>query len=142
MWIFLIPWLILSLAGVIAIVVLPESGPRLFSISEAHGPSAIDGVGILLLIAGWLVLVAGFWRHRRRIRSRLRPSTFGAGLYTSGLGSGLLVASVANDYAYWWIVGIVLLVLVQGGMVYLATSTREAPPNARQSHTAHCSPKG
>ena len=42
-------WGTLSALGLVTIL-LPDTGPRLFSLSEAHGPSLIDSVGVLLLL--------------------------------------------------------------------------------------------
>ena len=36
------------------------------------------------------------------------------------LGFGLIIASVGNDYPYWWIFGIIILVFIQLPMFYLA----------------------
>ena len=45
-------WAILSALGLVTIL-MPDTGSRLFSLSEGHGPSLIDGMGVLLLLAGW-----------------------------------------------------------------------------------------
>lgn len=39
-----------------AIVALPDSGRRLFSLSDTHGPSMLDLLGIVVLVATWLPL--------------------------------------------------------------------------------------
>lgn len=109
----LVAAVVAALAGLV-VIALPDSGPRLFSLSEEHGPSALDAVGIALLVAGWLVLASQAWRRRDRI-ARLGARRVNAGLFLLGLGLGLLVASVLGDYDWWWALGAALLALVQVG---------------------------
>lgn len=40
------------IVGGVIVVALPDSGPRLFSLSRRHGPSFVDASGIALLLAG------------------------------------------------------------------------------------------
>jgi hypothetical protein len=104
-------WLLWSAAGVV-VIALPDRGPRLVSLSAAHGPSLLDAVGILLLLAG----TAGPWWFIWRRRSRL-DAVAAAGrrvlLVASGVGAGLLVASVLGDFTAWWAVGAGILTAVQ-----------------------------
>jgi hypothetical protein len=62
-------WGILSALGLVAIL-LPDTDRRLFSLSEGHGPSLIDGVGVMFLVAGWAALDIGTWRRRRGLSLR------------------------------------------------------------------------
>ena len=92
----------------LVLVALPEDGPRLFSLSDANGPSALDGAGLVLLIAAWLVLClrrGGGVTWSRHVGHALFD--LGVGLF--GLGIGLVVASVVGDFAGWWAVGAALL---------------------------------
>jgi len=97
-----------------AVVAVPDSGPRLFSISSAHGPSAVDLVGILVMLAGWSVFLWALWgaRHLAR-RTGSRPLIS----CVAGIGLGLLVASV-TDYPQWWVIGALLLVVAQLAFAY------------------------
>lgn len=56
---------VVSVVGLV-ILVIPDTGPRLFSISREHGPSTLDLVGIAILIGGWLILVDGCGRPAPR----------------------------------------------------------------------------
>jgi hypothetical protein len=100
-------WLAWSAAGV-TLVALPDAGPRVVALSGAHGPGWVDALGVVLLFVGAFVV----WRHLWRARAHLTPMhplwTFAA-----GLGAGLLVASVLDDFQAWWAVGAGLLLLVQ-----------------------------
>ena len=101
---------LLSTIGVV-IIALPDSGPRL-EISEAHGPSILDVAGIVLLLAGSGILWGYLWKAREsliRSASRLRS----AWIFGTGLGSGLIIASVANDFTGWWAIGAGILLAVQ-----------------------------
>jgi hypothetical protein len=105
-------WL-LCLAGGMALLVLPVGeGRRLIAFSEEHGPSLTDAAGALLLVVGWLVLLVQGWTRRGRL-ARLPPAVGALGWFLFGTGWGLVVASVFSDFAWWWVVGVALLVAVQ-----------------------------
>ena len=114
-------WAVLSAIGA-AVVALPDGDNRLFSLSRAHGPSPVDALGALVLIAGWLVFAAALWRRRARLAHRAGTPFPGATVFVLGLGAGLLVASAAGDFAYWWVVGATLLVAGQLLAAYLASA--------------------
>ena len=119
----LVIWLACSVAGG-AIVALPDTGPRLVSFSQAHGPSALDGLGILVLLAGWLAPAVAVWRRRGRLAGQAGTPAFGLVLFALGLGAGLTVASVGADYPHWWVVGAALLVVAQLVAARLASRGR------------------
>ncbi len=114
-------WLTLSAAGA-AIIALPDAGPRLVSLSESHGPSARDAAGVLIVILGWCVYLVALWRQRQKLASRMRSRYQVGGAFALGLGAGLVTASVASDYAYWWVVGVADLLAVQLLLAYLVSS--------------------
>lgn len=108
---------LLSVAGS-AVVAVPDNGPRL-AISQAHGPGPLDAVGILLLLLGSAILWGYLWVNRgslHRCPSRLKS----AWLFGSGLGTGLVLASVSNDFSNWWLVGVTVLVAVQLSLFFYA----------------------
>jgi hypothetical protein len=96
-------------AGV-GIVALPDSGPRLFSLSVEHGPSLVDTPGIVLVVAGWLALLASAPRAEALQWLREHRGCVG---FAAGGGTGLLVASVVSGFGWWWLVGAALLAGVQ-----------------------------
>jgi len=101
---------LVSAAGA-AIVALPDSGPRL-AISDTHGPGMLDAAGIVVLLAGSSILWGYLWSTRASLKGA--PSQWrNAWLFGTGLGAGLLIASVANDFSAWWAVGAALLTAVQ-----------------------------
>lgn len=89
------------------ILVLPDDGNRLFSLSEGHGPSALDAAGIVLILVGWAAFLVPLFRGRRFIE----PPWLLAALALVGLV--LLVWSVSTDTGYWWILGAAILLAVQ-----------------------------
>jgi hypothetical protein len=99
-------WLALSLVGV-AVVALPDSGPRLASFSEGHGPSLMDAAGILVLLVGWLAFVVALWNRRSAIGHRSILGTLAV------VGAAVVAWSVATDTGLWWVLGIVLLLVAQ-----------------------------
>jgi hypothetical protein len=111
--------LLLILLGFI-LVALPDSNERLFSISKDHGPSLPDAIGLIIMLIpyGWFVKEA--WKRRERVLMYQHSIYFRVALFAFGVGYGLVIASVMNDYPYWWIYGILLLVVIQIAVFYLA----------------------
>ena len=108
----LLVWLVCSTAGAI-IIALPDAGPRLVSLSETHGFSAFDALGIALVLFGWAVFLLAIWQRRGRLLARATVGGLLAGAFGLGLGTGLVIASVAADYARWWVIGAAVLLVVQ-----------------------------
>ena len=102
----------LVVAGIV-VLALPDSDRRLFSLSEEHGPSAVDALGAGISILGWLVAGRELWARRRSIVERTAGATLVAGAFATGVGAGLLVASVLGDFAWWWAIGAAVLAGVQ-----------------------------
>lgn len=105
-----------------AIVALPDAGGRVFSLSESHGPSAVDLVGVAVLLAGWLPVPALLWSSRRVLRPQARW------LATAAVtGVAVLVATIMADLGAWWVLGVALLVAVQvGALALVARAVRTA----------------
>lgn len=97
------------------LLALPDRGPRLFSLSDAHGPGVVDTVGALLAAAGSALAWWWIWRDRRRLAAAPLWWQLCAPI-AGGLGLGLVVASVFGDFPLWWAVGAVLVTLVQVGL--------------------------
>lgn len=109
----LILWAALSVVGVV-VVAVPDAGPRLLTLSETHGPSAPDLVGIALLLIGWAVFLRAVWRARRAVRAPALPVAL-----VVAAAAGVTAWSVLTDTGAWWLLGAVALVGVQ---VWLALS--------------------
>jgi hypothetical protein len=109
-------WLAGSAVGC-AVVALPDTGPRVFSLSAGHGPSALDLLGVVVLVATWLPVPmllcsrSGPWHGA--------PARGVAGLV--GAAAALLLLTVTRDLGAWWVLPVVVLVGVQvAGLVVLA----------------------
>jgi hypothetical protein len=103
-------WALLSVTGFV-IVLIPDASPRLFSLSEEHGPSLLDGVGVLLLVSGWAILDVATWRRRHTLHVRR-----GALLLTvvaAAAAAGLVLWSVLGDHGAWWAAGASVLAAIQ-----------------------------
>jgi hypothetical protein len=105
-------WIACALLGG-ALIALPDTGPRLVSFSEAHGPSWLDAIGIAIVLTGWLAYAGVLWHRRQGLARAAGSRTLAGATFLLGLGTGLVVASVAGDFPHWWIVGVALLVVVQ-----------------------------
>jgi hypothetical protein len=108
--------LALLIAGAV-VVALPDDDERLFSFSETHGPSRLDAVGIVLLLAGWGVLLGVLWRGRDRL---LRRGWLIVGGLVFAIGAGVLAGAIATDAGWWWLLGAALMASVQAVAVAAA----------------------
>jgi hypothetical protein len=103
-----------------ALVVIPDSDKRLFSISKTHGPSILDAIGMVLILIPYCWLIIETWKRKPRILKYQHSGVFRLGLFLTGLGYGMIIASVLGDYEYWWIIGIILVVIIHVVVFYLA----------------------
>jgi hypothetical protein len=111
-------WLLGSSVGV-GLVAAPDSDERLFSISRTHGPSLVDAIGSVILVAAWVVLLAGIWKGRHRLpRNRL---LWGSVLLVAAMAGALLVWSITGDRGRWWMFGGSVLLSLQLGAAVFAT---------------------
>jgi cation transport ATPase len=114
-------WGILSVSG-LGLVLMPDTGPRLFSLSGEHGPSLVDGVGVLLLVAGWAILDTATWRRRYGLRVGREVLVLTA--VGGATASGLVLWSVLGDHGAWWVAGATVLAAIQLSAAVMATSRR------------------
>lgn len=123
-----IAWSALVVTGLV-IIALPDDDARLFSISQLHGPSAVDTVGIIFVLAAWLVLPAVIWRGRARLPRGPVWRTLAWSSFVVGLA--ITVWSVLGDHGSWWILGAALLATLQvtaAAIVRPPDSLRRARP--------------
>lgn len=99
-------WIALSVGGAV-VIALPDNGDRLVSFSDRHGPSAVDVVGIIVLVLAWLSFVVPLWNARSAIEHRA------ALIALAAIGALLVIWSVATDSGAWWVLGVVLLTCAQ-----------------------------
>lgn len=115
-------WLLASVAGAI-LLALPDQGARLVAFSGAHGLTLLDAAAVAVLLAGWLPVAVLGWRRRKDLIRRVAEPARRVATFVTGLGLGLLVASVFADFEGWWVVGAALLVSVQvAGLLVLTRS--------------------
>jgi hypothetical protein len=110
----LVWWLVWSAAGV-AVIALPDNGPRLIAFSGEHGPGLLDAAGIIMLVVGSAALWWYLIRHRARLSATV-ASVRTLWTFAAGVGVGLVLASVAGDFSAWWVVGAGLLAALQIAM--------------------------
>jgi hypothetical protein len=101
------------------LVALPDSGHRLFSFGKDHGPSFYDSIGLVLILIAyaWLLLLS--FKRRERLLKYSSSPIFKTGLFLSGIGYGLIIASVMNDFKQWWIAGIAILVIIHAALLFI-----------------------
>jgi hypothetical protein len=123
-------WGILSALGLVTIL-MPDTNRRLFSLSEGHGPSLVDGIGVLFLLAGWTALDIATWRRRRVLLLRREQM---AVMVIAGIAAGGLVLwSVLGDHGVWWMVGAIVLAAIQLIAAARATSADRATTHPNSS---------
>jgi hypothetical protein len=110
-----------------AVIVIPDSDKRLFSISKTHGPSILDAIGMVLILIPYSWLIIETWKRKQKILKYRHSGVFRLGLFLTGLGYGMIIASVLQDYQYWWIIGIILVVIIHVVVFYLAFRKNSAP---------------
>ena len=126
-------WVVLSAVGVL-VLSLPDDGPRIIALSEGHGPSALDAVGILILLVAWAAFLAPLFAARHTIH---HASTLAL---VALAGAVLVIWSVATDTGAWWVLGVVTLVAVQLIAAFLAI--RGVAVRARRSSAGPMPPTG
>jgi hypothetical protein len=119
-------WLVGSLAGA-AIIAIPDSDDRLFSFSRTHGPSPVDVLGMLVLLAVWIPIPAIVWRRRKAFRGG--GATAVAVLAVAG--SVGLAVTVGLDLGRVYLVPVMVLLVAQ-----LLALRVVAQPNRRRSSDA------
>ncbi|RXJ04534.1 hypothetical protein DS745_03890 [Anaerobacillus alkaliphilus] len=105
-------WLAFLILGVY-IIALPDDGPRWITFSEVHGPGFVDLIGIVLVIIGWLLFVKVLWDRRSKLLHFNGGLSLSIVLLLFGFSFVLIVASVASDFLFWWVVGIIIVNLIQ-----------------------------
>ncbi|WP_448626776.1 hypothetical protein [Geodermatophilus sp. URMC 64] len=101
-------WMAGSAVGV-AVIAVPDTGPRVFSLSAGHGPSALDLLGVVVVVAAWLPVPL-------LLCSRSGPWRGAAGrvvLAAVVVGVGLLWLTITRDLGAWWLLPVAFLVGVQ-----------------------------
>ncbi len=119
-------WIVLVVANVVGggLLALPDEGPRLFSFSETHGPSALDAVGAMIVLVGWLALDGAIVARRHAVRAlgRTRLLVIASAVV---IGIAILVPTIALDLGAWWVLGVALLAGAQIALgVSVGTDTR------------------
>lgn len=121
----IIAWVCLTILGVVTISLPDNDDSRLFSFSASHGPSLVDGIGIVTLLLGWLLLITPIWKKRKVISSISGTSIMNSGLFLGGISTGLVIASVMSDIEYWWAIGAAVLCVLQLVLfMFVAKKTR------------------
>jgi hypothetical protein len=92
-----------------AIVALPDADHRVLMLSETHGPSALDLVGVAVLLAGWLPVPLALWRNRRVVP----VGVWAAAAVLGVVGAIALVVTIRLDLGWWWLAAVTILVAAQ-----------------------------
>ena len=104
-----VSWWIAGSAVGAAIVALPDSDQRVFSLSRTHGPAPLDLIGVTVLVAGWLpvaLVLPMLWRTAGKVASGLSAALAAA-------GAAGLATTLAADIGGAWLVAASLLVAAQ-----------------------------
>jgi hypothetical protein len=116
-------------AGGRAFIAHPDDDNRVFSLSEDHGPSRTDGVGLVVLLIGYVLLARFVWLRRRRLPRRIVILAFAAVL----AGGGLLVPAIAYDLGPLWSLAVATMALPQVYLLLYAIGILEVPTLRRRA---------
>jgi len=101
----------------LAVLAWPEQNSRmLLTLSERHGPSALDLLGLTLILAGYAPMVARVWARRSQLRSRFGASWPWIIAILLGSWAGIVAGLLAESELVLW-VSVVASTLVQGLLV-------------------------
>lgn len=126
-------WATTTAAGGV-VLAAPDTGPRVFSLSETHGPSLVDSVGILVLVAGWLPVPVMLYRSRALVP----PSVWTAAGCTALVGALALAVTIRRDLGWWWVPSAAALAVAQA--MPLVALARPHPPEVPRRRPA--TPRG
>ena len=94
----------------------PCRKPVSYTHLRAHGPSLVDGLGMVILIAAWVPLVALLWSSLSALRCG-----FGFGAATLAVGGAVLLAvTIGGDTGAEWLIAVGMLIAAQLMAVGLA----------------------
>ena len=100
-------WLVFSLLGLAIIILVPENlfgSKQLFALSDQHGPTFSDAIGLLLLLIGWLHYLWRLWSNRAYISSKNR-AVFYAGTAILSIAGCIIAAR----YNLNWLIAVLAL---------------------------------
>jgi hypothetical protein len=106
--------------GAALIVFLPEhlfGGGDLFRLSDRHGPSLADGVGLVSIMGGWLYFLHALWSRRHALLPRSAAFACIAAMLIAGASC---IAAFAADRDAWGIALALMAVAAQFGLAILA----------------------
>jgi hypothetical protein len=112
-------WIAGSVLGA-AIVALPDSDERVFSLSRTHGPSPVDLVGVTVLVGAWLpvaLVLPSLWRVAGAVPARLSAALAVAGV------AGVAI-TIAGDMGRVWLIAAAMLIAAQ--FIVIAAAWRDA----------------
>jgi hypothetical protein len=101
-------WMVGSAIGV-AVLALPDTEPRIVSLSNDHGPTALDAVGIVILVGAWLPIAWLLWTERSWCATAAGRACGALAV----VGVVLLAVTIAFDLGPGWVAAVVLLVAAQ-----------------------------
>lgn len=93
----LIAWLVMSMFGLAVIGLTPENlfgSDRVLTLSDQHGPTISDAIGITLLLIGWLYYLWRLWVNRNLITNTRKLRFYAAIALISVFGC--IIAAVHN----------------------------------------------
>jgi hypothetical protein len=116
----LIIWLVASAIGVALVVLLPEylfGDGELVRLSDRHGPTLSDGLGLLFILGGWLYFLFALWARRRAMQPPWAAFALVAAML---VGGAACVPAFAADRDGLGIALAVMAVAAQFGLAILA----------------------
>ena len=87
----------------LAVLAWPEQDSRMFlTLSERHGPSTLDLIGLAIILVGYVPMAARVWARRKPLQSRFGASWLGMIALVLVSWGGIVAGLVAERELLLW----------------------------------------
>jgi hypothetical protein len=126
-------WILATCVGAALVVFLPDNllgEGTLIRLSDRHGPTAADALGLAIAMAGWAIYLRALWLVRRRFQQVWASRLLVAITFLSTFGC---VLAAAGNLDFLLIVFAIVAFAAQVGLGLLPFSVDGGEPRARRS---------
>lgn len=111
-------YLLIMVTGLAVLAWPEENNIMMIQLSETHGPSGLDMIGIAIIMAGYIPMGINVGKSSAMLRKKLGKKTLSLLLICIGLSFlNIALAIVFGNDTWLWIV-VAITVILQGILVY------------------------